>query len=444
MLVADLAPSQRSLDSIYSSDVTVLFADELRLLSPPALQSLLSEFSTKPNVYLVLDSSDPSHISTLRTLRRELDSLLHHSPSTNITLAVISTTTAMHALDALSPSDSARIASFEEFERGYAASGVNSFKEQLAKSVASLRLRDGTTSALQRTTASFVLFQAIDTVAFAGAKVADSLREGKGEIAKLDLEVREAERKALVDLGVIDGRMDLPTDELEQVRVDLEKLFEGELRWWKLPLRSDDINVEIATVMERNFLRSFESQLMFNAGRLIGLHSKMSERTTEMFSTAPFSSARPPLASLHSSVLLNNLAKAQTEVSCTIDPLELTAPLLARRLQITAPGGPGEKLQARVQKIIVSTGMISTTSIAGAIFSELLSVGDLVGFGLFGTVLSAWLLQRGWGKAKKKFLNDVDRRIVSGLQVDLAVRSFFLPPLLVLMLCATERCATGH
>ena len=330
----------------------------------------------------------------------------------------------MDALDALSPSDPSRIASFDEFAHGYAASGVNELKEQLA-----LRIREGTTTSLQLATASFVLSRAIETVAFSGAKVADSLRDGKGEIAKLDLEVREAARRALVDLGVIDGRMELPTEELEQVRVDLDQLFEGELRWWKLPFRSDDINVEIATVMERTFLRSFESQLMFNAGRLIGLYSKMSHRTTEMFATAPFSPSRPPLASLHSPILLNNLAKATTEVSCTIDPTELTAPLLARRLQITAPGGPGEKLQARIQKIIVSTGMISTTSIAGAIFSEFLSVGDLVGFGLFGTVLSAWLLQRGWGKAKKKFLNDVDKRIVGGLQVDLAVRllSFILP-----------------
>lgn len=338
----------------------------------------------------------------------------------------------MDALDALAPSDPTRTASFDDFAEGYAASGVNALKDQLAQSVASLRSPEGTTSSLQLTTASYVLSRAIDTAGFSGAKVLDSLRDGRGEIATLDLEVREAERKALVDLGVMDGRMELPTEELESIRTDLEKLFEGELRWWKLPLRSDDINVEIAEVMERSFLWGFERELMFNAGRLIGLHSKMTERTKEMFNTAPFSPNRPPLASLHSSILLNDLAKASTEVSCVIDPTELTAPLLARRLQITAPGGPGEKLQARIQKLLVSTGTLTTTSIAGAVFSELLSVGDLIGFGLFGTVLSAWLLQRGWGKAKKKFLNDVEKRVVTGLQVDLAVR----PSLFLLLLTA--------
>lgn len=425
---ADLPPTQRSLDLVYESDVTVLLLDSLRLLSPPALKALLSEFSSKPNLHLLLDASDADNTATLRTVNTQLDSLNLRSPSKS-TVSVISSAGAMSALEALSPDDPATPVDFLAFERGYLASGITGVKDQLARAVQPIRQRteDGTTSQLQLQTAQYVLERTIETAAFEGAKIADGLKDGEGEIAALALKVSEVERNALDALEVSGGMMKLPKEELNAIAVDLERLFEGRLAWWKLPMRTDVINAEIAHAMERTFLVEFEDRLIFNAGRLIGLQSKLAEETDKMFSTAPFSPTNTSLSSLHSPVLRNKVAQAATETACLISPTELTSPLLARRMQITAPGGPAETLQSRAQKLVLSSGMVTSTAVAGVFFAEVMSAGNAFGAGMLGITLSGWLLQRGWIKARRKFLVDVQKRVVGGLEMDLGVRPSSLP-----------------
>lgn len=186
----------------------------------------------------------------------------------------------------------------------------------------------------------------------------------------------------------------------------------------------DDIVILIANVMDNTFLHSFENRLIFESGRLSHLTSKMTAKTHAMLSSPSFAASSS--ATLHSPVLLNQIARAEVEYSIS-SPTELSSHLSSRRNQITSPGSPAELLSLRAQKLCASWSALSTSSIAIAGYSELVQYTDLVtnvGIGLFGIVFASWRLQRGWEKAKGKFLTDVEKRVTGGLEQDLGVESF--------------------
>ena len=65
-----------------------------------------------------------------------------------------------------------------------------------------------------------------------------------------------------------------------------------------------------------------------------------------------------------------------------------------------------------------------------AVVSDLLAYAEFAtnaGFGLFGSVLAAWLLQRRWDKAKRRFFVDVEKRVTGGLEDDLGVSLLTFP-----------------
>lgn len=425
---ADVPPKQSSLDVLHLSDAAVLVVSELRLLSPPNLRLLLLELSGKPNLILALNSQDPTHLSAARSIELELASLL---PATERpSLVLISTRMASEGLEALSPTDPAETVSYEKFQTSYIGSGLPVLQGVLASAVAGIRTpaeKSTAPSALQLQTAEYVVDKAVSVIAFEGAKIEDDLLKAASDVAALSFVAKEAERKALEELGVVDGSLKVPVEEVSTAKAALNTLFDTRLAWWKLPVRTDDLTIEIAFVTDQSYLRGFEDRLIFDTGRLISLSTTMSRRTDDLLSSAAFSpSPSSPLSSLYSPLLLNRIAQAGVETR-QISSTDLSTPLVRRRKQITAPGGPAEVLQSRAQSSVVSAVSLSGGSIAGAVASQLLAYADLAtnaGVGLLGTVLAAWILQRRWDKARRKFFEDVEKRVTGGLEDDLGVRYF--------------------
>ncbi|KAL8292002.1 hypothetical protein RQP46_001468 [Phenoliferia psychrophenolica] len=415
-------PLESSLDILHLSDATVLVLSELSLLSPPALQSLLLSLSSKPNLFLALNVTDPSHTSALSALSHTLSTLLPPSSSPPPHLTLISTSLATTGLDALlSPTPSYTI-----FQTSYNSSGIPSLLSSLSHSLSSISLPapEGSTapSALQLQTASYILEKAIHALAFEGARIRDALDEARADVAALSFVGNEAGKRVMSELGVDEsGRMRIPKDEIVEARKQLESLLDSRFAWWKLPIRTDDLVHDLSTVVSTSYLRSFEDLLIFHTGRLLALSSSLLPKIDDLLSTPSFSPSSPPLSSLYSPTHLNKISQAQLE-SRQIHSTDLSAPLVRRRAQITAPGGPAEVLQAKAQKQVVGATSLGGGSVLGAVVSQLGDLAELgtnVGVGLLGVTLAAWILQRGWGKAKKQFFVDMEQRVTGGLEDDL-------------------------
>lgn len=405
----------------------MLLVSELVLLAPAPLRSLVLELSSKPNLFLALNVSDPAHASALASLEHSLATLL---PSTSLPpIVLISTslaTTGLEALAAPSPS-------FALFQTAYTSSGVPALKDTLATAIASIShdAPEGSTapSALQLQTAEYVLDKAINAIAFEGARIDDALEQAAADVAALAFVGSEAARGVLLELGVESGRLQIPRDQVAAAKAALDELFDSRLAWWKLPARTDDLVSDIAAVVDRSYLRPFEDRLIYNTGRLVALSASMTRRVDDLLASSAFAAAPAtcPLSSLYSPLLLNKIHQAALE-STKIASGDLSAPLLARRKQITAPGGPAEVLQAKAQRHVVAAASVSGGSVFGAVanqLAEMAEMGTNVGVGLFGTVLAAWILQRRWAKARKQFFVDVEQRVTGGLEDDLGVSSVF-------------------
>lgn len=353
----------------------------------------------------------------------------------------------MEALEALAPTEPSHEISYEKFSAGYVASGVPQLKDRLAEAVSTLDTPStevGVPSALRLQTARHTLAKGIDVAAFEGAKIADRLHQAASDVAALSFETNEAADSLLTSLGVEDGLLKIPHEEVAAASAELHDLLDGRLAWYLLPLRLDDLTSEIALVASATYLPHFESHLIYSTGRLVALSCSLSTKVDTLLSTSPACSQSSrtdsPLSSLYSPTLLNTLAQASVE-SSTISSSSLSSPLIARRSQLTAPGGPAEVLQSRAQKSVASAVSLSLGSAALGVGMQAMEYAELAtsgGVALLGTTMAAWGLQRGWEKAKKRFFVDVEKRVTGGLQEDLGV-SFNLSSLLSRSLTVLSR-----
>lgn len=191
----DLPPIQSSIDSIYSSDSTLLFVDPVRLLSPPAITSLLREFGKKPNMFVVLDALEP-------TLVAHLTSQLESIP-----LIPISTQLAIDALDSFDAS----------FASTYVKSRLPEVKGKIEKVIS---------DPVNRIAASqFTLDAAIESAFVEAAKMEMALVAAQSEIAAFSREMEQVQEETLKSLGVQDGILPIPADELQSSMSQLVDLL---------------------------------------------------------------------------------------------------------------------------------------------------------------------------------------------------------------------------
>lgn len=432
-----IPPFESSFSTLHLSDAVVLVLSDSTLLSSPSVQTLLYNLESKPNLYLALNTSDASPSASaplLRTLHHQLSTT--SSSSTPPKIVVISTEQALAALAELSPADPLKSVDYEAFSSGYLTSQLPSLSNSLTESIQSQSF-PGVPTPLQTQTASYVLSAALSRAAFSGAEIASSLESASSSLSALTQRASEDALALLTTLGVDPktGLYKVPHGELASSLSAVEELLLTRLAWYKLPYRVDDLHAEIALVVEKSYLPQLESSLVYASGRAAALSTLLSQRvdtllSSPLFSLSPHTASLSPsqtLASLYSPTLLNRVAQSALEASSGFTSTALSSAVTHRRNQITAPGGPVDALQRRAQKAVVSSGTLSLASLGGAGASQLLEYADVAtnfGWAVLGVTVSAWWLQRGWEKAKKRFRRDVGERVTGGVEEDLGV-----PPL---------------
>ncbi|GAA5823523.1 hypothetical protein JCM3770_000326, partial [Rhodotorula araucariae] len=356
----DVVPLESSFSAIHLADLVVLVLSDSTILSSKPAQALLYNLATKPNLILALDTPDASpsaSASSLRALEHQLASVLPTAHSTPRTLAV-STSQALSALEALSPSEPDQKPAYDAFQKGYLASRIPHLHQLLTLALTSTHAGLPAPTPLQLQTAAYVLSAALARAAFAGAQVADSLDEADAALAALDEHASEAKRALLAALGVeaATGLLRIPADEQRAAGAALDELFATRLAWYKLPYRVDDLGAEIALVASQTFLPAFERRLAFAAGLAASTTASLSLRVDALFASPLFAAPAAPSptqqrASLYSATVLNALAQAAA-ASQAPDDHALSGAVAARRAQISAPGGPASMLHARAQRAV--------------------------------------------------------------------------------------------
>lgn len=431
MPFADAGPSDTSLSLAYTADLLVLVLSDLKSLSTPSLSRLLLDLSSKPNLLLALSTSSPfPALAATRAFQAQLGALV--DPSLQSPVAPVQIEQALEALASLTPTAGVDAAepSFELFQQGYVMSGVPQLRERLALAVQAIQQDvGGGTSVLQLQTAQYVLEKVISVAVNAAGRIEAGLSAAEADVATLAAEAALVEREALQELGVKDGRLEVPEVELQESLARLDAMLVDRVQWWQLPSRGDDITLEVSDEARRSFLTTFEDSLIFRTGRMLALSTKLDEATQSLLSSRslqpPHDSGLHPLASIHSPILANDVARAALPAS----PSALSHVLVARRAQISAPGGPAELLHSRAQKAVLSSATFSLSTTAASSWAVLAGLAELptgVGLSFLGITMGAWGLQRGWDKAKRKFTRDVGERITGGLEVDLGERAGLL------------------
>ncbi|KAK4057189.1 hypothetical protein OIO90_001684 [Microbotryomycetes sp. JL221] len=441
ILHGDVPPRNSSFDSLFASDAIVLVLADSRGYSASGIKQVLAEFESKPLFIIAANSPlDPTKPS-IETVEAQLDRLLpgsnlSSSSSNKPDVITLSTKQAIDAIQTLSPTEPQHKPSYEQFSRRFIDSGVPQFMDKLQQ-IASTNnvpsIESTNSSTLRLASVRHVIKRAIETSALEGGQIAAKLYEAKSDIAALTFVTTESTKTVLTALGIQDGLLKIPTQDVQEAVNALNELLNSRLTWYRLPSRVDDIVAEIATVTSSTYLLSFENSLAFSTGRLTSLATTLSNKTDELVQTRAFapdttdtssnSDTRRQLSSLYSPLLLNKLAQASFD-SLNISSTCLSSNVVNRRNQITSPGGPAEILQRRIQRSIVNNSLLSMSSIATGCLMQLFEFNELstnLGIGLLGITLSSFFLQKNWIKSKNQFLLDVEKRITGGLEEDLGV-----------------------
>ena len=163
---ADVPPLESSFSTLHLSDAVIVILSSESLLSSKASQELLLSLHTKPNLIVCLntpDASSPSSSSLLKTLRHQLDSLFPTNPDSTShhnqpIIMALSTTQALEALSALTPSDptsTSQQPSFESFQLNYLSSQIPKLKAALSTFLSSHTSNSASPTPLQLQTASY-------------------------------------------------------------------------------------------------------------------------------------------------------------------------------------------------------------------------------------------------------------------------------------------------
>lgn len=374
--------------------------DRIRGLS--SSWALVQRFLPAAPDVIVVETTDDTDTDS-RT-RSQLDELLRGLDPPLPTFVPVAPDEALTATDAMRRGDAT------EFSTRYLHSGIPQLSDALVHIAA--------TSTPARSAATLATQAAASALVHLGDEAA-LLDEASDVISVFESHtqrIRREVRAAVVESGCP------PTEDARRSREAIEKTIEKRLSWWKLPRgRIDEIGAVLAYSLEAAFLRRYETELAFEAGRLAGVASAASERVDILLASSPF--AESAESSLHSAVLLNTLAQLVAKPSAQLDltPDVLSRPIAARRAQLLARGGPVEHLQRKAQLALVRSGAVFMTGPATAYLAYqaiYLTAASLGGLSALSVALAAWLLQRGYGKAVRRFFSNYDR-VIDGLGHDI-------------------------
>lgn len=444
---ADVSPFESSFSTLHLSDAVIVILSSESLLSSKASQELLLSLHTKPNLIVCLntpDASSSSSASLLKTLRHQLDSLFPSSSTSTShhnqpIIMALSTTQALEALSALTPSDStATKPSYEDFQLGYLASQIPKLKAALTTFLSSHNTSTTSPTPLQEQTALYMLSTILSHAAFTGASIGDTLSSARSSLLALSSQTSESSSKLLSSLGLASPEtlFPIPQEDLDESLSSLQEVFKTRLQFYKLLVgKIDDISSELSLVASQTYLINFEKRLLYTTALFNTRQSQLSSQLSQTLAQPPFSSSSPlehPLSSLSSATIQNQLSQSSHPSPTSpsyLSPTALSSPILSRRAQLLHPtSSPISTLHRLTQKALTSSLTLSAASIASSVGLNLVHGLDLassVGLGVLGTTFAVWRLQGKWKKYQKKFLKDVER-LNGGVQEDLTV-SFRFP-----------------
>ncbi|ORY25235.1 hypothetical protein BCR39DRAFT_544538 [Naematelia encephala] len=434
--------SETLLSELLLADITVLVLDPIRLLSVPLVEPILSPLLAHRPVHLVVNGPRPSSVT-----EEDIKSRLHwqikeaspdSDPATeNITITLTDASQALSALESFSTSQSpsesqstlSRTNAISSFQTHFLASHIGDLQTSLLASTAGL-------SNPESSSATSLAKAAVNHIDSIISKDRQATRTANDIIAQLRSHAAHAASRARhvsvatrgITGGVVQGGVD---DELQSAKRGLEELFDGRWSWLGLVarLRVDDIGVEMANYLQRQFAFDLERQVIFETGQLAQLESQLSSQvntTLRQLSSQPTSirsSADLHIAAPHpfsSPLLINHLRS----LSLSIPDLRsdsLTRPITARRDQLSSISGT--QLQRSANRALLTTYSMAAAGVVSSWAAyvpplAVLSSGSAAGLAILSVVASLALGQRLWARAQKHFWRDWSR-ITSMLKGDL-------------------------
>ncbi|KAL4402856.1 hypothetical protein ACI68E_000630 [Malassezia pachydermatis] len=225
--------------------------------------------------------------------------------------------------------------------------------------------------------------------------------------------------------------------------------------WWRLPWRADELRLSLSYVIGRSFGASEETRLAYEAGRLRDVARRQTDYTQEALdqmrqrdTRVAHREALADQTRLDAETLRNALhAFEDRQMGALLHAYCLSEPLVHRRQQLLAPGGPLDRMAMRAQKLVARTMLglgatysvcglgavahsspavvtVPTTTLGTAIatsswvpawtWSSWLSIVEMApstagATALLATALGAWYLQGQWSRLKRAFWRDWDR-----------------------------------
>lgn len=249
-------------------------------------------------------------------------------------------------------------------------------------------------------------------------------------------------------------RRSMLADSRETVQQTLARSF----AWWRLPWRVEELRLALSYAVGRSFGVQEETRLAYEAGRLRAEAAAQSEAAVRTLDevqrrSPPESLERGALADappLDSAVLRNAIASFDDrQMGPLLHAHCLSEPLVRRRQQLLARGGPLDRLVVKAQRAVATTyvgvGSAYTAAAIGALahhvphpalapttklgeawaasswvpdatLPPLTSLVEMApstagGMALLATAAGAWFLQGTWARAKRAFWRDWDRTV---------------------------------
>jgi len=249
-------------------------------------------------------------------------------------------------------------------------------------------------------------------------------------------------------------RRSMLADSRETVQHTLARSF----AWWRLPWRVEELRLALSYAVGRSFGVQEETRLAYEAGRLRAEAAAQSDAAVRTLDEVHRRSPRAPLERgaladappLDSAVLRNAIASFNDrQMGPLLHAHCLSEPLVRRRRQLLARGGPLDRLVVKAQRAVAATyvgvGSVYTVAAIGTLahhvphptiapttklgeawaaspwvpdvaLPPLTSLVEMApstagGLALLATVAGAWFLQGTWARAKRAFWRDWDRTV---------------------------------
>ncbi|KAL1710512.1 hypothetical protein EV121DRAFT_266458 [Schizophyllum commune] len=402
--------------------LSALNAQILELRDPLHAKTLLSAFkadipiivrnpATTPSTNLPLPTHNPLRLSIVNAPRRG------PLPDHPTTLAVDTrrAATALTTLNA-NPTNATAV---QLYQHDFAASNIPAVFEAIRARVSGLgpARRDA-----RRTYAQGVILGALSACR-------EALSAARAECDAVEdrvsaLERRAEEYKATVPRAVLqDGKH--VRRALEHTERRLGEVLDR-LTWWRMVARVDEVSVVVADAVERLWCQELEQHLIYHTGQLAAARADLTAQAVSTIETAG-----PAFAS---ALLRNELDALAGAPSTTLTPSVLTAPVHARRAQMTHYATPRLHRSAQRSFLLAvgGAGLGTGTAIASSfaslgvaegVLANLLSAGvapgTAAGAGVLLALASVRVAIGRWEKAKRRWWGDW-KRVSEGLERDLS------------------------